>query len=371
MSEFQDKLTAIIDEYRSGKCEESFSKLIESLKGHDVVLFGAAWIGDFFYDKLQNSGIQVKCFCDNFAVGVTPAGNGPIIKITDLKKLYPRAKIIISCDRSDNIIYNQLLNNGFSRDQIIIRPKALLRVYTLDKLKKHFSGYEWAYNFFHDAASKELILERIKCYLLGTSVEKSLSPQYFEDGLIKFSENEVFVDGGFFIGDTAKEFIHQTGGKYKKIYGFEPDVYCRDRAKEILNGYENIEIIPAGLSSKKGVLRFATTGGTSQASGGNIVENDGDNVTQIPVISLDEFFCEKGREIPTYIKMDIEGSEHEALLGSKKIISEYKPKLAICVYHKPEDIYDLTKLVYEFNPEYKFYLRHYSNYFWESVLYAL
>lgn len=44
---------------------------------------------------------------------------------------------------------------------------------------------------------------------------------------------------------------------------------------------------------------------------------------------------------PTFIKMDIEGSEQEALKGCKRILKELKPKLALCVYHKPEDLFEI------------------------------
>ena len=69
--------------------------------------------------------------------------------------------------------------------------------------------------------------------------------------------------------------------------------------------------------------------------------------------------------------MDIEGAEYQAILGAKKIIDKYKPKLAICVYHKPEDIWELPWLIHKINQEYKFYLRHYSFGDVETVLYAL
>ena len=69
--------------------------------------------------------------------------------------------------------------------------------------------------------------------------------------------------------------------------------------------------------------------------------------------------------------MDIEGSEGKALLGARKTITENKPKLAICVYHKPEDIIELPQIVLDMNPNYKLYLRHYSYTDTETVLYAI
>jgi hypothetical protein len=69
--------------------------------------------------------------------------------------------------------------------------------------------------------------------------------------------------------------------------------------------------------------------------------------------------------------MDIEGAEKEALLGAKRIIKTVKPKLCVCAYHKPEDIYELPKTILALNHEYKLYLRHYTDVLYETVLYAI
>ena len=89
---------------------------------------------------------------------------------------------------------------------------------------------------------------------------------------------------------------------------------------------------------------------------------------EIPVCALDEV-C--GDEKITFIKMDVEGSEYKALLGAEKIISCCKPKLAISIYHNPEDIWELPELILKMNPDYKFYIRHYSLAGEDTVLYAI
>lgn len=73
----------------------------------------------------------------------------------------------------------------------------------------------------------------------------------------------------------------------------------------------------------------------------------------------------------TFIKMDIEGAEYEALLGAKETIQKNKPKLAISIYHKPEDIISIPKLIKSMVPNYRLYIRHYSNADNETVLYAI
>lgn len=89
---------------------------------------------------------------------------------------------------------------------------------------------------------------------------------------------------------------------------------------------------------------------------------------EVPVDSLDHLL---GDERVTYIKMDIEGAELNALKGGANIIEKYKPKLAISLYHKAEDIYEIPLYLKSLVPEYKFYIRHYTDLWEETVLYAV
>lgn len=91
-------------------------------------------------------------------------------------------------------------------------------------------------------------------------------------------------------------------------------------------------------------------------------------MVKIPVTSLD--YSLEGRKV-TYIKKDIEGSELEALKGAKRIIKEQHPKLAICVYHKLEDIWTLPELILRYHPDYKLYVRHYLTDILDTVLYVV
>lgn len=125
-------------------------------------------------------------------------------------------------------------------------------------------------------------------------------------------------------------------------------------------GYQNWDIYNYGVYDNNSKLYFSSNSSSTKIS------NDGD--IEVDVIKLDDFF--KAHEAPTFIKMDIEGAELAALKGCAETISRYKPKLAICVYHKPEDIFEIPEYILSLNPDYKMYLRHYTNLVNETVLYC-
>ena len=89
--------------------------------------------------------------------------------------------------------------------------------------------------------------------------------------------------------------------------------------------------------------------------------------TEIDIIKLDDYFA--GRKV-TFIKADIEGMEVQALKGARELIKNQKPKLAICIYHLPWDIYKIPMLIKELNCEYKFKIRLHSRGYEELVLYC-
>ena len=53
----------------------------------------------------------------------------------------------------------------------------------------------------------------------------------------------------------------------------------------------------------------------------------------------------------TYLKMDVEGAEREAIAGAEKTIRQYAPKLNIAAYHRSEDFFQLPLLIHALQPE--------------------
>ena len=131
--------------------------------------------------------------------------------------------------------------------------------------------------------------------------------QYFDT--LPIADDEVFIDAGCYDGNTTKEFLKCCKGKYSKIYAFEPEKECFSKCKENLSGIKNMELMNYGLWDKNEVLRFAATADTASK-----ITEDGE--TLIETKALDTLF---GDERVTFIKMDIEVAEYNALKGRKEL----------------------------------------------------
>lgn len=187
--------------------------------------------------------------------------------------------------------------------------------------------------------------------------------QYFPDStLLTFGKDEIFVDAGAYNGDTSYNFMRFVG-KYDKIYLMEPDDRLFYITKEYvrIKGLNNTSVIKKGAYSQKGVVKFQN----NFESGSSNISVNGDE--EIETISIDEMLA---GERASYIKMDIEGAEKEALEGCAYTIDKYHPKLAISIYHKEDDLWLIPYYLIKRYPFYRFSMRHYSKITTETVLYA-
>lgn len=191
----------------------------------------------------------------------------------------------------------------------------------------------------------------------------SFSTQYFKNNFFNYFDNECFIDCGAFDGDTIlrfKRIMKKNGKRHYHIVAFEPD---HNNAVKLMHVCPDVKCIEKGLWNEEKILNFASDGTMTSS----ISLEQEKNVTQVPVTAID--LCQDCKSA-TFIKMDIEGAEYNALLGAKNTICCNKPKLAICIYHSNEDMLRLIKLVHEMVPEYKLYVRQHTNALCETVLYA-
>ena len=190
----------------------------------------------------------------------------------------------------------------------------------------------------------------LKFYDTGKVADR-LEGRYFDFDFLKLKENEVFINCGAAGGGTIKEFADFSNNTYNKIYGFEPMAPSIENTKKFLQKekLKRVVIVNSGVWSKTTDLYFSPLGG-GYANEHAMSEDD----NKLPVTTIDETV---GNDKVTFIEMDIEGSELEALKGAEKTIIRCKPRLAICIYHKPEDILTIPLYLHSIVPEYIFFIR--------------
>lgn len=189
---------------------------------------------------------------------------------------------------------------------------------------------------------------------------------YFDISCIDsyIDKEKCFIDAGAFDGKNTISYMNKYFGNNcdkASVHVFEPDYENYLNCVKILSEYSGIKMWNLGLSDKAERVFFNQSGD----KGGNINVFGNEN---IKVVALDEIM--KDSKVG-FIKMDIEGSEEKALEGSKNIIQKQSPILAISVYHKRSDIWKIPKLIIETNPNYEFYMRHYTVSYGDTVLYAI
>lgn len=210
---------------------------------------------------------------------------------------------------------------------------------------------------------ESLIFLRPDSYYLKTGVEE----QYFGPEFMRYETREVFIDAGCF--DFGSSLALAKHCASVKSYAFEPDPENYQRCQKAIEERNHkclpeVRLFPYGTWSEKTTLHFVATG-----TGSAHTAMDGITGTEISAISIDEA-VDPGDRI-TMIKMDVEGAELESLKGAKQTIMRDKPKLAICIYHKPEDLWEIPLYIKALVPEYRLYIRHHGISDCETVLYAV
>ncbi|HYC02807.1 MAG TPA: FkbM family methyltransferase [Azospirillaceae bacterium] len=182
---------------------------------------------------------------------------------------------------------------------------------------------------------------------------------YFGSDAMAVGPDEILVDGGAFTGDTVADFHAHTGGRWGHVHSFEPDPVNASRFRDTVGAMDGVTLHRCGLWSRGTTLRFQGSGQI-----GSAVDEAG--TEEIPVAALDELDLGP----VTLFKLDVEGSEAEALRGAAETIRRNKPKLLLSAYHRAGDIGNLAALAAELRPDYRFRLRHHSIGFLDTVIYA-
>lgn len=225
-------------------------------------------------------------------------------------------------------------------------------------LKQKSYIFLWLYKRMEDYISKRTLYAIMLNWAIldfkELDVIKSCFDDYYEPDIFIDNKNDVFVDLGAFIGDSIFSYINNYGENYKKIYAYEVSKKNFKTLQSNMNSenFSNIILKNKAVGKENGYMFIEEHEDSSSIK----VNNAGDEDNKVEVVTIDNDIDDD----VTFIKMDIEGAEQDAILGCMNTIQKNHPKLAICTYHGYEDIWKIPLMINDIDPSYKFYFRHYG-----------
>ena len=348
----------------------------EPIAGGPLVLYGAGGKGRETLSVLRTRGIDVAAFIDRTAVGqidgiairkpddealAALAGDGCAVIVTVFN---PGADPLLIQDSLRELGFRQIIGMVEARQRLAANDAYWLSAAT--SMTPPAAAAVWLFDKLADDVSRKTFLDVIA---LRRSWDPRLlrSPtrhdQYCPAGMPLPSERLRFVDGGAFDGDTISQLIAE-GITFEAIAAFEPDPANYAALTSYLMTARlctELSVWPCGLDDKPRQVCFRADGlaSSGMAADGNVI---------IQTVTLDTAvpgFC------PNYVKLDIEGAEAAALRGMAKTIRASRPALAVCVYHKPADLWEIPMLVEDLLPDSDFYLRAHAWNGFDLVFYAV
>lgn len=329
-----------------------------------VVLYGAGYCGLETYHLMNRYHISVIAICDdsNEVVG-KKMGDVNICHIED-----------ITPDK-DMVIF---ITSGFNRKMKEKLHKLDLSTYYIETdfgryeedkenlayFEEHKNDIEKVFQLLDDDKSKfiykRLIQFRISRNLKHLqNIENGI--QYFPNDLFELGNKEIFLDLGAFNGDTIEAFCNHVNGKYREVIAIEASNNNYKNLVKNTKNLKNIVCYNVAVGGTSEIKRFYV----SDAKNSFMSEN---GTEEIQVERIDNILMNQN---VTFVKLDIEGAEYEAICGAESLIRRSRPILAISLYHKVDDLFKIPLLMTNMVSDYCYYIRHYSPTVIETVLYAI
>lgn len=246
-------------------------------------------------------------------------------------------------------------------------PVAGEGLFDLEFVEQHAAELQEAYGYLADETARQVFSDIVNfkvsgkiAYLRHCETDK----QEVFSSVLQPHTQEHFVDLGAYNGDTIRELLSYTGGAYASITALEPDrrnfrklkKYAEERLDDA-----RVQLVQAGSWFEDTELTFAAKAGRNSALSAQGVRTQMRTVDSV----LDGAPC-------TLLKLDVEGAEHQALLGAQETIRCYRPRLNVACYHRNEDLFDLPRQLKALCPAYQLYLRHHPYVpAWDVNLYAV
>lgn len=351
-------------------------------KCNKIVIFGAGGMGDKCCNYFESLGLEIDFICDNNTNRqgkfVTEQGKSiNVVPVDDLLKYKEKILCFVATGSHhfENIA-KQL--EKYNLAEVVYKWHLDFYLESMELAcnwgdKQILDDLNKLLSFFKDEESLKIILCHLREIFELSIEEENLvdfknfcrKPQYFLENGKYLEDKEFIVDCGAFIGDTLEDLVNVIGYENFSSYDcYELDNSNFESLKENIQKFSDkvnsrIYLHQCGVGSKAEDIAYSfNQGGTCIGINGEM---------QGRIVTLDKEF--ESKKI-SFLKMDIEGSEQDALKGAEKIVKRDKPMCAICVYHTIKAFWEIPSILNKYVPEYNFILRHHTEIWEDTVCYA-
>lgn len=289
-----------------------------------------------------------------------------------------KAAYIITISYYETIKNKLLINYKEIEKQLFIFDGYFLDNKNAKNYQKNKDIIEKCYKNLADKKSKDIFKALLKYRpirdpKLINNLYDSRKDCYLDKVFIDNYKDGLYIDAGSYNADFITTLSEKVSINNSKFYIFEPNKHFY---KNIINNLDkkiNYKIFDVALCDKDSTMEFMQIPTSTShiidkkynAYKNTISQND---ISQVQTNKLDTII---NKEKAQGIKMDVEGAEYSLLKGATKTIKRDKPVLLIAIYHKWDDIFKIQNYIMNLNPDYKFYIRHYSLSIAKTVLYCI
>jgi FkbM family methyltransferase len=370
----QRHIEAELDELLSESPAVAAERMAEQARVHETgsqvyALYGAGQLGRATLKKLRAAGVEPVAFADD-----TPEKQGQVIDgLPVMTPKTARERFGVQLVFVVTIL-NPLLNFMTARRRLaeLTGARVLSFLHLAWRYSESFLPYcqfetpqnllakaadiRRAFQLFADEESRRQFVAhlRFRLRLDHESLPLCAPDNYFPPGVLPvLPPNAVFVDCGAYDGDSVRAFLAHQQGRFRSIYAFEPDAHNCERLRAYVaslgaDAAERIHVFNAGVGDRRTTLRFDPAGNMSSSFSST-------GTVEVEVIPIDEVVVANGA--PFYLNFDVEGAEWGALRGCERLLTDARPLMAISVYHRPDDLWQLPLSVAGRDLDYRFFLR--------------
>lgn len=350
----------------------TFSDLVHALPEQDlwhyiassnkpVVMYGMGNGADKIISVLDRYNVDIADFfaSDGFVRGQC-FHEKKVLSFDEIKSKYDDFIILVSFGSEREDVIEKILRLDSEYELYLPDvPVAGDEIFDRSFFDKNIDAAQEAYELLDDELSRELYIDMILYKLTGKLeylLRNTTSDVELYTSLFDFRKWERTVDLGAYNGDSVR-FISTIAKNVGEIIAFEPDRknYAK-LTRSVSDLGINVEAYNACAWSAKTTLEFDKGGNrNSSVSGIGHAASVGDT-SRIAVDAerVDDIVCDRRVD---FIKYDVEGSEAEALKGSRETLLRSAPDVLLSGYHRSEDLFALVQMIHEYLPEHRIYMR--------------